>query len=71
MTKCKIKRRSRLKTFRVSFTDHRFYYYDVEATNAETAKEIAQQRGENGNEGTDHKNGSEYAMHESTQEVRS
>jgi hypothetical protein len=51
-----------LKKYRVSFTDCRNYYYDIEAVSEDTALETAVQRAENGDDGTDHDNGSEYAV---------
>ena len=51
-----------LKTCRVSFTDCRYYYYDVEAVSEDAALETAEQRAEDGDEGTEHNHGSEYAV---------
>jgi hypothetical protein len=51
-----------LKKYRVSFTDCGNYYYDIEAVSEDAALEAAEQRAEEGDEGTDHKHGSEYAV---------
>ena len=60
-----------LQRFRISYTDHRFYYYDVDAVDAETAEAEADRRAEGGDVGTDHKKGTEYALWFGTEEVHS
>ncbi|MGO9547310.1 MAG: hypothetical protein ACLPPF_21270 [Rhodomicrobium sp.] len=56
-----------LKKYRVSFTDCRYYYYDVEAVSEDSALKTAEQRAEDGDEGTDHNHGSEYAVWSDTE----
>jgi len=60
---------STLKTYRVSFSDTRLYYHDVQAADADAAFAAATLLN-NSDEGTEHKNGSEYAVWYSTDEVQ-
>ena len=60
-----------LKRFRVTYSDFRTYFYDVDAIEEDEATAIAEQRCGNGDEGTTHDNGGLYAVHETTEEVHS
>ena len=51
---------NKVKTWRVSFSDARSYYFDVRAASADQAQEQAEQKLWNGHEGTDHKHGGHY-----------
>ncbi len=60
-----------LQRFRVTYSDTRTYYYDVEAVNADAAAEIAERRCQDGDDGTDHPQGGLYQVHETTEELES
>lgn len=60
-----------LKTYRVSFSEARHYYYDVQAITKDAAIEAGMRLADRGDEGTDHRHGGAYASFESVEEVQS
>lgn len=51
-----------VKTYRVHFTDTRYFYLDVKATDAEQAQDIAQDNIDCGHDGTTDRDAGDYGV---------